>query len=672
MVDIDEVLACSSAYKVLYVEDNEEARDSTSVIFEDFFASVIIAVNGEDGLEKFKSNDIDIIITDINMPKMNGIEMIKKIKEIDDEVPILILSAHNESSHFIDSIKLGVEGYLLKPIDMDQFLLSILKTTQKLKIFKQARTNMHFLKEYQDATNESLIVSKTDIDGVITFVNDEFCEISGYSQDELIGEKHSIIKHSDTPDSLYEELWDTIKNKKKTFKCIFRNLTKDKKSYYVDTMIKPILDEKSDIVEFIALEKDVTQIINPTRQFHEAISNSKKALIVYIKIEDFEMIEEFYNSAMIRVLQDKLEIFLEHNIPDICGFDKVYNLDNGEYGLLSSIDIQSEDMQNCIEKLKVFQEKIRDKVINLGEIEYDISVIMSIAYDDNALESAKLGIKKLLNSKKSFIVANNLAKVLRENAQNNIQTLSLIKRALGDCRIISYFQPITNNKTKKIEKYESLVRLIDEDGKILSPFFFLDVAKKGKYYMQITDAVLDSSFSALVQTNLDISINLSVLDIERKSTREKVLKLLTKYSEHADRVVFELLEDESVKDFKIIKSFVSEVKAMGAKIAIDDFGSGYSNFERLLEYQPDILKIDGSLIKNIDKDEFSYSVVETMVSFAKKQGIKTVAEFVENDDILRVITDLGINYGQGYGLGRPVPLEEILRDEKKAADKKYH
>ncbi len=202
-----------------------------------------------------------------------------------------------------------------------------------------------------------------------------------------------------------------------------------------------------------------------------------------------------------------------------------------------------------------------------------------------------------------------------------------------------------------------MVRLIDSDNNIISPYFFLETAKKGKYYSQITDIVLENSFSMLRKIDKTISINLSVLDIEKRITRIKIYKLLDDYSDSLDRVIFELLEDEDVKDFKLIRTFIAKVKNMGVKIAIDDFGSGYSNFERLLDYQPDILKIDGSLVKNIATDKYSLNVVETIIGFAKKQNIEIIAEFVENEDIFNILNELGVDYSQGYYFGKPEALK---------------
>ena len=162
----------------------------------------------------------------------------------------------------------------------------------------------------------------------------------------------------------------------------------------------------------------------------------------------------------------------------------------------------------------------------------------------------------------------------------------------------------------------------------------------------------------------DISINLSALDIEQKSMRTAILNLLQEHKKDASRVVFELLEDENIKDFNIIKSFIKEIKKLGVKIAIDDFGSGYSNFERLMDYQPDILKIDGSLIKNIQTNSYSLSVVKTIITFAKEQHILTVAEFVENEEIFNTLRYLGVDYSQGYYFGKPQPIQNNTQELK--------
>ena len=229
MIDLDEIIEHSRGLQLLYVEDNQDAREMTTMILEDFFDSIVVAVDGEDGYEKFKSYDIDLVITDINMPKLNGLDMCSKIREIDSEVPLVILSAHNEDNFFLQSITLGVSGYLLKPIDHNQLSSLIQRVTQKYKYANQAKANLHLLKVYQEATNQTSIVSKTDLKGIITYVNDAFCDISGYSRDELIGKNHNIVRHPDNPQAIFKEIWETIKERKEMWKGIVRNRSKNGK-----------------------------------------------------------------------------------------------------------------------------------------------------------------------------------------------------------------------------------------------------------------------------------------------------------------------------------------------------------------------------------------------------------------------------------------------------------
>ena len=236
----------------------------------------------------------------------------------------------------------------------------------------------------------------------------------------------------------------------------------------------------------------------------------------------------------------------------------------------------------------------------------------------------------------------------------------MLKEAISSYKIISHFQPIINNKTLESEKYESLVRLIDKEGNIVSPYHFLDIAKEGKYYHEITSIVLRNSFRALFNSNINISINLSALDMEDEKTKNEFFTLLEKYKTETHRVTIEIVEDERIENTKSVQAFIQAIKKKGVKIALDDFGKGLSNFTRIQYYQPDYIKIDGSLIKNIEHDQFSKNLVETIVYFAKKQNIKTVAEFVENENIYNILKALGVDYSQGHYFAKAGLLEEFI------------
>ena len=227
-----------------------------------------------------------------------------------------------------------------------------------------------------------------------------------------------------------------------------------------------------------------------------------------------------------------------------------------------------------------------------------------------------------------------------------------LKQALEQDNIVVYYQPLVNNETMKVDKYECLVRMIDEE-KIISPFFFLDISKKANQYRNITKIVIEKSFKEFEKLPFEFSINVSYEDIEDKYFLYFVQDKLKKYK-IAKRVVWEILEDESIKDYNVLINFIEEVRKLGCKVAIDDFGTGYSNFEHILKMDVDYLKIDASLIKHVVNDENSYKVVKTIIDFAKSLNLKTISEYVENEEIFNITKKLGSTYSQGYYFSAPI------------------
>ncbi len=510
------------------------------------------------------------------------------------------------------------------------------------------------LQQYKDLIDNNIIVSKSDVRGLITFVNEKFCEISGYTKEELIGKPHAIVRHEDMESSVFEALWDTIKNKKTTWVGQIKNKRKDGSAYYVDAIVSPIVNQFGEIIEYIALRYDVSDMINAKKLLSDELKKIKNPLLVMLQIEGYENLENFYGKEITSIIENKFAIHLLDYCPVGCVFSKVFQLENGIFAMVKDLEESSVINESVVMQLKKFQQNIKDGVLKFGTYEYDLNVILSYGNRHEYIyEDVMMGLKKAIQYKKEFMYADSFTLQEKEKAKQNLQTINMIKKAIDGDNIKSYFQPIINSKTGIIEKYESLVRLQKDDGKILSPYFFLEIAKNGKYYHQITEAIVENSLNMLRQTDKEISINLSTLDIEDVDLRNKIITIITMNSDIASRLVLELLEDEEVNDFNVIIDFISLVKMFGVKIAIDDFGAGHSNFERLLSFQPDILKLDGSLIKDIHKNKYSKDIVETIKIFADKQNIKTVAEFVSCKEVYDVVMEIGIDYLQGFYLGEP-------------------
>ncbi len=655
MYNLKEIIENTSNIKLLYIEDNEQARIPTLAVLSEFFTNIVVAIDGRDGLQKYNENEIELIITDINMPNLDGLDMIEVIRKKNKDIPILLLSAYSDIEYFRRSIHLGVDGYLLKPIDMTQFLELMYKIIDKIKIKQKFKENLNFLEQYKSVANENTLISKTDVDGIITFANDMFCSVSQYSREELIGANQNIIRHPDNPVSMFEELWDTIKKKKKPWKGVIRNRAKDGSSYYVDAIIQPILDLNGNILEYIAMRHDITEVMNSTRQFLDYIAAAKRPLVVQIKVESFDKLQRYYGFNFSLLVESKVSILLEKNMPNNLNFESFFMLDNGNYAFVKEC-IDCNDIQETIVELQAFQKLINTLKIKVDAIDYDVSILVCVSYENNVYENVKYGMKEIVRNKQNFLVTNDIAQKVHKIAEKNLSILTKVKEAIDTSNIISFFQVIVD-RNGEIYKYESLVRLVEKDGSVMAPFFFLDVAKQGKYYTQISSIVLQNSFKALQKVEADISINLSAIDMENETIREEIYTLLQNSGERAKRVTFELLEDEEMKDFEVIKAFIVKVKSYGVKIAIDDFGAGYSNYERLLDFQPDIIKIDGSLVKNIESSKFSVSIVKSIILFAREQGLCVIAEYVENETIFNILKDLGVEYFQGYYFGKPELLE---------------
>ena len=180
----------------------------------------------------------------------------------------------------------------------------------------------------------------------------------------------------------------------------------------------------------------------------------------------------------------------------------------------------------------------------------------------------------------------------------------------------------------------------------------MDVAKKSRYYLEITKRVIDKVIEKIIEKNISISVNITLEDIEDKDMRQYIFDKLN-LIEDKSKITFEIVENEDVKENEIVKEFLKKIKNMGAMIYIDDFGSGYANFDYLIKLAPNGVKIDGTLIKNIINDKSSQIIVKTIVSFAKEMNIKTIAEFVENKEIFEMLKNIGIDYYQGYYFSPP-------------------
>ena len=251
--------------------------------------------------------------------------------------------------------------------------------------------------------------------------------------------------------------------------------------------------------------------------------------------------------------------------------------------------------------------------------------------------------------------------VVKESSQKHSQvteqfSINKIKDALENNKVLCYFQPIFSGDGKIITKYEALVRIKHQD-KIITPNLFLDSIMHTNIYNDITKRVLEVVFSHIELHKKVISVNLNFSDITDNTIYGIIKSEIVKNKKFASYLIVELLENEKINHIELIEKRLKELKDYGIQIAIDDFGSGYSNYEIFKVLDIDIVKIDGSIIKDIDNSQTAYKIVKSIVVLAKELQLKIVAEYVHNEDVFNIVSKLGIDSLQGFYLSEP--LEKI-------------
>ncbi|WP_200764055.1 EAL domain-containing protein [Nitrosophilus alvini] len=388
--------------------------------------------------------------------------------------------------------------------------------------------------------------------------------------------------------------------------------------------------------------------------FRKDSQGNKNRALVLVDINAFKTINELYGveagNEILKQFGSLLESFAQKR--DF----SLYRISSDEFVFMKAFD--KFDPNQCKYFIKELYETVRNHSFVLPElgIKTDIEITAGIVYGKKtSLEKALMALEKAREERREYLIYSSKIDT-KKDTQKIIALKKDIKKALEENNIVVYYQPITD-KNGKVIKYESLVRMIkNTDGKeeVIAPCEFLELSQKFNLYPQISKAVIDQSFRMFENRKEKVSINLSPNDIIDKEMQQYIIKKLDSFAS-PERIIFEITEDESIKDFEHVKSFIKKVRSFGAQIAIDDFGSGYSNYFHILELQPDYLKIDGSLIRNIHTSEESKIIVKTIAVFAKELNIKTVAEFIYDEEIFQYAKELGIDEFQGFYFGKPSP-----------------
>jgi len=400
---------------------------------------------------------------------------------------------------------------------------------------------------------------------------------------------------------------------------------------------------------------DLTQLPNRRKLFKDIKKTNNDGALLILNIDDFKEINDFYGQNVGDYILIEFAKRLKNLVKDEKNIS-ISRLSGDEFALFFQ---RKPSHRSFMRVVNTLSKEIEKMLFVYKQNEIYISVTIGATLNPNEmLEKADIALKLAKEHKKYFLLYDEKLDVERQYKEN-MEWVKKLKSAIKEDRIMPYFQPIFDTKTQKVVSYECLIRLIDTDGSVISPYKFLTIAQKSKLYPQLTQIMIEKSCQYFQHRDTTFSVNLSINDILDVDIVAYIQKSVKKY-DVSNKIVFEILETEGIENYEEVSSFILSMKRLGCKISIDDFGSGYSSFEHILKLDIDYIKIDGSLIKNLETDENSLIVVETIVDFAKRLHLVIVAEFVHNQAVFEIVKSLDIERVQGFYLGEPD--KEILED----------
>ena len=568
-----EILAVTNSLHLLYVEDDALLRESSKELFSNFFETIDVAQDGAQALEMYENNSYDLIITDIFMPKMDGIELIRRIREQNLKLPIIVFSALSDATSMTSCISLNVDAYLLKPLILANFIEALERVALKITHLNQR-------------------------------VEDPVLIINNIQETFMIDELTGLKSHN--------ALLESIEN----------------------------------------------------------LQAREIPVLILVNIDEFHIYNEIYGLQTGDTILKKFAKLLEQF--EMEGKYSLYRMSGDEFVFFEVVDsIDPDSYIHDIEELIAYIETNPIILPTLKE-PINLTVTVGVAFDkENSYGKADMALQEARRRGRQYL-GYNIEADKRAELQTNLYWKEEINKALEEGRVHTYYQAIVD-KDKNTIKYEALVRIrqIQADGseKIVAPYQFLDFSKVSRQYIGLTNVVIQESFDTMIEKNAHVSINLTFHDIANKEISKLLRESIQKHHlesktnfDISSQIIFELLAHTGHKDYDTFVKFVDDFKALGVLITIDNFGLGFSDMSKIAAISPHYVKIDSSLIKNIDTDKHARALVSAIVKFTKELGIKTIAEHVESEAIFAMAKELEIDEFQGYYFGEPlaaVPSKDL-------------
>jgi len=571
------------------------------------------------------------------------------------------LPIHNEYKEAIGTFALSSFEHR-SPAPFHKKLLETCSSIVSIVLKRQRReSRLQLLSIGLNNATEGVMV--TDKSNLILEVNPAFEKIYGFCANDVLGKDPNILSSGLQNKAFYQQFWqELLKNDK--WQGEVTNKHKNGNLIHQWMSITVIRDEQGEVQSYLSIFNDltdlktaqqqivdmaffdsVTHLHNKTYLEQQILATDKIHTLLLLNINNFSYINTAYGFD----LGDEILKNIAKILADNFSIHGTFRLNSDEFGLLfdGEIDIASQ--------IKNIQYYFNNTLIQVEDISMHIAFTYGASKGKkNLLRNCALALKKAksLGKNRYHIFDEQVEYIDISTRDHFIATNNLLHTALELGQVTPYFQGIYHNQSQTISKFEVLARIV-KDGEVISPYHFIDVAKLSGLLPEITQVMIDKSFKLMANNDYSFSLNITEDDLSQNYLSAFLTEKAKQYEIAPQRVGLEILEGVSALGKKNHIKQLTELKALGYSLAIDDFGTEYSNFERILDLDIDYLKIDAKYIKNIDISEKSYEITRAITFFAHNANIPCIAEFVHNEAVQDVVKKLGIDYSQGYHFSEP-------------------
>ncbi|PJW17367.1 bifunctional diguanylate cyclase/phosphodiesterase [Geobacillus sp. WSUCF-018B] len=542
------------------------------------------------------------------------------------------------------------------------------------------------LESIQKALDESTIVVITDQTGKITYVNEAFCRISQYSREELIGNTHRIVNSGYHSREFFKHMWKTI-GTGKIWRGEIKNKAKDGSYYWVQSTIVPFLDERGKPYQYVSIRTDITRLKQyeeqikymanhddltglPNRRF---LREQFSKLLKETKEEERLLAVYFIDLARFKNINDSLG----HSVGDevlkqmAARFRTVLDqkLFLTRVGGDEFVAVAPRvNYQSILAYVRTIQQMLaRPLEIEGREFILSANIGISVFPFDGEDLNTLLGHADmaLYHAKEEGKFYQFYHRTINQRLIRETILESHLHRAIERDEFILYYQPQYDLFTGELIRLEALIRWYNSELGWIRPDQFIPLAEKIGLMPKLDEWVLSTAcrhrkmWKQRGGVEADLSINLSASHFQIPGMAKRLLSIIESNGDDPCRWEFEVTEHIMMQDSAVVYENISQLKEAGVKLAIDDFGVGYSSLGYIKKLKVDRLKIDRSFIKNLPQSADDQAIVAAVITMAHQLSIDVVAEGIENEKQIQILKEMGCNGGQGYFWRQPVSETEI-------------